>query len=90
MFSISKLNRKNIIIRDRYLPRSSNISGNRKFKRDHSSAKLFCRGVPVRSRRWVFPYILSSLKKSNKITGAKLVAKQRVGLPLQLLGEKVN
>ena len=31
-----------------YQLRSSNISGSRKLSKDHSSERLFCRGVPVR------------------------------------------
>ena len=55
-------------LRHQYLPRSSKISGNRKFSSDHNSARLFCRGVPVRSSRWVFLYILNSLHGIIKLT----------------------
>lgn len=43
-----------------YLLRSSNTSGRRKFRRDQSSAKLFCSGVPVSSSLLSVGIIFSS------------------------------
>ena len=48
-----------------HLPRLSKISGMRKFRSDHSSAMLFCSGVPVNSKRFADLYNFSSLHKQT-------------------------
>lgn len=45
-----------------------NTSGSRKFSRAHSSWRLFCRGVPVRSKRLV---VLNSRTISESYEKAK-------------------
>lgn len=49
-----------------HLSRSSKMSGRRKFNKDHNSERLFCNGVPVRSRRFAALYVFSSLFKEKK------------------------
>jgi len=41
------------------------MSGRRKFSKDHNSERLFCNGVPVRSRRFAALYVFSSLFKER-------------------------
>ena len=41
------------------------MSGRRKFNKDHNSERLFCNGVPVRSRRFAALYVFSSLFKER-------------------------
>ena len=44
-----------------YLLRSSKMSGRRKLSNDHSSARLFCNGVPVSSSLLAASYDFSAL-----------------------------
>ena len=46
--------------------RSSNMSGRRKFNRDHSSDRLFCNGVPVSSNRFAALYVFNSLMRKDQ------------------------
>ena len=46
-----------------HLFKSSNISGSRKLSSDHSSARLFCNGVPVNNNLLAVLYVFSSLRK---------------------------
>ena len=43
------------------LLRSSKMSGRRKLRRDHSSARLFCNGVPVKRSRFPASYDFRAL-----------------------------
>ena len=43
------------------LLRSSKMSGRRKLRRDHSSARLFCSGVPVKRSRLPASYDFRAL-----------------------------
>jgi hypothetical protein len=47
-----------------YLFKSLNMSGNKKFKSDQSSAKLFCSGVPVNNNRLAAGKAFNSLQKA--------------------------
>ena len=49
-----------------HLLRSSKMSGRRKFSRDHSSARLFWRGVPVSRRRLAASYDFKALGREGE------------------------
>ena len=54
-FSLSDKSWSLVPVRSNHSSKSSEdlkISGSRKLRRDHNSCKLFCKGVPVRRRRY--------------------------------------
>ena len=52
---------------DLHLLRSSKMSGRRKLSKDHSSARLFCSGVPVSSSLLAASYDFRALESNGNI-----------------------